>query len=76
MVRIIAVSLLVIPGLAAAIGIKLMRDTLFNDFHPLFIHIGVQFAVGLILLIAGTAFIAGFIFHRDKKKNLVRNKQK
>ncbi len=33
MVRIIAVLLLLIPGLVAAIGIKLMRDTLFNEFN-------------------------------------------
>ncbi|MBU5466347.1 DUF2627 domain-containing protein [Virgibacillus sp. MSJ-26] len=76
MVRIIAVSLLLIPGVISAIGIKLMRDTLFDDFHPLFYHVGIQFGVGLILFIVGIAFITGFIVHRDRKNNLIeRNKR-
>lgn len=75
MVRIIAVSLLVIPGIISAIGIKLMRDTLFDDFYPIFLHVGIQFGLGLILFIVGIAFIAGFIVHRDRKKNLVKRKK-
>ncbi|WP_284140347.1 DUF2627 domain-containing protein [Virgibacillus sp. LDC-1] len=66
--RIIAVLLLVIPGIFSAIGIKLMRDALFNEFTPLFIHIGVQFTVGVLLFLFGLAFIGGFIIHRDRKK--------
>lgn len=76
MVRIIAVSLLIIPGIFAAIGIKLMRDTLFDDFHPLFMHVGIQFASGLILFLVSIAFITGFIVHRDRKKDLVNRKGK
>ncbi|MFD2762316.1 DUF2627 family protein [Lentibacillus juripiscarius] len=68
MVRIIAVLLLLIPGLVAAIGIKLMRDTLFNEFNALFINPGIQFAAGLLLFLGGLAFIGGFIVHRDRKK--------
>lgn len=75
MVRIIAVSLLVIPGIVSAIGIKLMRDTLFDDLHPLFFNVGIQFGVGLILFIVGIAFITGFIVHRDRKKNLVERQK-
>lgn len=76
MVRIIAVSLLIIPGIFAAIGIKLMRDTLFDEFHPLFMHVGVQFGAGLILFLVSIAFITGFIVHRDRKNDLVNRKDK
>lgn len=75
MKRIIAVSLLVAPGILSAIGIKLMRDTLFNDFHPMFLHIGIQFVAGLIFFLIGIIFITGFIVYRDRKKNLVNRKQ-
>ncbi|GAA0443754.1 DUF2627 domain-containing protein [Lentibacillus halophilus] len=68
MIRIIAVLLLVIPGLMSAIGIKLMRDTLFNTFIPVFMNQGIQFVSGLLLFLGGLAFIGGFIIHRDRKK--------
>ncbi|HEX6594398.1 MAG TPA: DUF2627 domain-containing protein [Bacillota bacterium] len=70
MSRIFAFSLLFIPGIVSAIGIKLMRDTLFDDFHPIFIHTGIQFGIGLILFIVGLAFIGGFVVYRDRKKEL------
>lgn len=75
MKRFIAISLLVAPGILSAIGVKLMRDTLFNDFHPMFLHIGIQFVAGLIFFLIGIIFITGFIVHRDRKKNLVKRKQ-
>ncbi|HLS67369.1 MAG TPA: DUF2627 domain-containing protein [Pseudogracilibacillus sp.] len=71
MVRIIAVLVLLLPGVIVAIGIKLMRDSLFAETYALFVHEGIQFIVGLILFIAGLAFIGGFIYHRDKKRNLL-----
>ncbi|HLR80062.1 MAG TPA: DUF2627 domain-containing protein [Bacillota bacterium] len=70
MSRIFAFLLLFIPGLVSAIGIKLMRDTLFNDFYPIFFHTGIQFGVGLILFLIGLAFIGGFVVYRDRKKQL------
>ncbi|WP_096270541.1 DUF2627 family protein [Paucisalibacillus globulus] len=76
MIRLIAVILIFIPGVIAAIGIKLMRDTLFDDFHPIFIHTGIQFAIGLILFIGGLAFLGGFIIHRDRKKQLEQKQKK
>ena len=76
MMRLIAVIVLFTPGVLAAYGIKLMRDTLFADYHPFFINTTIQFIVGLILFIGGIAFLGGFIFHRDKKRNLVRKKEK
>lgn len=74
--RIIAVLLLFIPGVFAAFGIKLMRDSLFAEFFPLFINVGFQFFIGFLLFIAGVGFIGGFIVHRDRKKNLVKRKKR
>lgn len=76
MIRLIAVLALFIPGVISALGIKLMRDTLFSVFHPLFFHIGIQFAVGLILFLAGIIFIGGFIVHRDRKNNLLKDQNR
>lgn len=75
MVRLIAVLVLFIPGLIAAYGIKLMRDTLFSEFNILFINVGIQFVIGLILFLAGIAFIGGFIIHRDRKRNLMKKRK-
>lgn len=76
MMRLIAVLVLLIPGLIAAFGVKLMRDTMFSVHYPILLNNGVQFFVGLILFITGTAFIGGFILHRDRKRGLVKNKKK
>lgn len=75
MIRIIAVIILFIPGVIGALGIKLMRDALFSDFYPIFFHIGIQFVIGFIMFVAGLAFIGGFLYNRDKKKNLLNNAQ-
>lgn len=74
MVRIIAVIIIFIPGIIGAFGIKLMRDALFADVYSILINEVVQFIVGLIMFIAGLAFIGGFIYHRDKKRQLVKEK--
>lgn len=76
MMRLIAVLLLAIPGIIAAFGIKLMRDTLFKIHYPILINNGIQFLVGFMLFAAGTAFIGGFILHRDRKKGLVKKRKK
>ncbi|MDY0405626.1 DUF2627 domain-containing protein [Virgibacillus sp. 179-BFC.A HS] len=68
MVRIIAFLILLIPGIFSAIGIKLIRDALFDDYNAFFFNAGFQFVVGLILFIGGLAFIGGFVIHRDRKK--------
>ncbi|MFD2045953.1 DUF2627 domain-containing protein [Ornithinibacillus salinisoli] len=75
MIRIIAFLILLIPGVISAIGIKLMRDTLFDEFYPVFIHTGVQFTVGLILFISGLTFITGFIVYRDRKRQQKKKEQ-
>ncbi len=69
--RFIALMILVIPAIIAGYGIKLMRDTVFQILHFPFGHLSLQFIAGLILCIAGIAFIGGFIFHRDRKNNKI-----
>ncbi|GAB3791487.1 DUF2627 domain-containing protein [Virgibacillus kimchii] len=75
MARFIAVLTLIIPGVLAAYGIKLMRDSLFNEFIPVFLHISIQFIAGFILFIGGVAFIGGFIVHRDRKRQRTRKQE-
>lgn len=75
MIRLVAVLMLFIPGLIAAFGIKLMRDTLFAEFYPILLNNGIQFIVGLLLFLGGTAFIGGFIVHRDRKRKLIEPKK-
>lgn len=75
MMRLIAVLFLLIPGLIAAFGVKLMRDTMFSTHYDLLLNNGLQFFVGLVLFILGTGFIGGFILHRDRKRGLVKNRK-
>lgn len=78
MIRLFALLVLVIPGAFAAYGIKLMRDMVFGitngPFTPSLLWL--QFLVGLLLFLAGLGFIAGFILHRDRKKNKVQTRFK
>jgi len=74
MVRILAVIILFLPGVIGAFGIKLMRDALFAEVYPILGNEGIQFVVGLIMFIGGLAFIGGFIYHRDKKRHLVKDR--
>ncbi|PAV29117.1 hypothetical protein CIL05_14180 [Virgibacillus profundi] len=76
MIRIIAVLMLLIPGVISAYGIKLMRDTLFDEFYPIFLHAGLQFFIGFLLFIGGIGFIGGFIVHRDRKRQLAKRNDK
>lgn len=76
MIRIIAVLLLFIPGILSAFGIKLMRDSLFDEFYAIFLYPGIQFLAGLLLFIGGIAFIGGFVVYRDRKKQLGKKKHK
>jgi hypothetical protein len=79
--RLLAVLLLVIPGIAATYGFLAMKDAWFAQFGPPEQHPRIlwgQFAVGFVLFVAGVAFIGGWIFFRDRKRNYVapRFKQK
>lgn len=63
----------VIPGWIAAYGFKLMRDTLYLYFDPN-IHAFKtgQFFLGMLLFVAGVAFIGGYILYKDRKRKLVQ----
>lgn len=74
--RLIALLILVIPGIVAVYGIKLIRDALFGEFHPIFFHMALQGIVGVIFVVGGLAFIGGFILHRDRKRNLTKGRFK
>ncbi|GAE24620.1 hypothetical protein JCM9140_562 [Halalkalibacter wakoensis JCM 9140] len=69
--RFIALMILVIPGVIAGYGIKLMRDTIFQIMNTPFPNLTLQFFIGLVLFIAGLSFIGGFIFYRDRKNGKI-----
>jgi hypothetical protein len=71
MQRFIALMILVVPGFIAGYGIKLMRDIFFKILHQPFPSLWIQFAAGLLFLILGVGFIAGFVLYRDRKNNKV-----
>ncbi|MBA4535756.1 DUF2627 domain-containing protein [Bacillus aquiflavi] len=72
MQRLIALIILLIPGMIAAIGIKLMRDMLFGILQAPFPFLWLQFLAGLFMFFIGLGFIGGFILHRDRKQNKVQ----
>ncbi|GKV68130.1 hypothetical protein NCCP2716_06280 [Sporosarcina sp. NCCP-2716] len=75
MARLTAFIVLIIPGIAAALGIKLMRDALFGVLFSPFPYIWLQFAAGFLLLAAGIGFFAGFLFRRDQRKGRIPKKK-
>ncbi|TFE03181.1 DUF2627 domain-containing protein [Jeotgalibacillus salarius] len=76
MARIIALIILLIPGVIAAYGIKLMRDMFFGLQAAWLPSLAIQFFLGLIMFLAGLSFIGGFLLHRDRKKNKVQQRFK
>ncbi|MCJ8006776.1 DUF2627 domain-containing protein [Lederbergia wuyishanensis] len=74
--RVIALLLLLIPGIISGYGIKLMRDMLFGKLQAPFPYLWMQFLSGLIFFVLGLGFIAGFILHRDRKRNQVQERFK
>ncbi|WP_377888583.1 DUF2627 domain-containing protein [Alkalihalobacillus sp. R86527] len=79
--RLMALLIVLIPGILGVYGIKLMRDVIFGITIPPFTSLILQFILGLVFFIAGLSFVGGFIFYRDRKRNKVQkrfssNKQK
>ncbi|MDN4074687.1 MULTISPECIES: DUF2627 domain-containing protein [Fictibacillus] len=74
MQRLIALLIMVIPGILGVVGIKLMRDVLFGILHNGFGALWLQFFAGFILFVFGLAFVGGFIFYRDRKRNKVQTR--
>ncbi|MDB5052337.1 MAG: hypothetical protein JWM44_387 [Bacilli bacterium] len=72
--RFIAALLLVIPGIAATFGFLQMKDAFFAQFgapetNP-HVHWG-KMILGFFLFAIGVAFIGGWTFFRDRKRNYV-----
>ncbi|MFC0269882.1 DUF2627 domain-containing protein [Metabacillus herbersteinensis] len=74
MSRIVALMIMLIPGILAALGIKLMRDMTFGILQYPIPFLSLQFVLGLFLFIGGLGFIAGFVFYRDRKRNNVQQR--
>jgi uncharacterized membrane protein len=72
--RILALLIMLIPGFIAAFGVKLMRDMVFGKLFAPIPFLWLQFLLGLLFFAAGLAFIAGFILHRDRKRNKVQKR--
>lgn len=72
--RIIALLILLIPGFFAVLGIKLMRDMTFGILQKPFPFLWLQFVIGGLFFIFGLGFVAGFVLHRDRKRNKVQKK--
>ena len=69
--RFIAILLLVIPGITATYGFLAMKDAFFAQFDTT-TDSGMlwgKFFLGLVLFLIGVAFIGGWTFFRDRKRN-------
>ncbi|MFD1926610.1 DUF2627 domain-containing protein [Sporosarcina siberiensis] len=86
MARLVAFIILLIPGVMAAGGIKIMRDSLFGlsvftpdqqeeliSATPL-LPIWLQFMIGLVMFLVGLGFFAGFLLRRDRRKGRVQER--
>ncbi|MFS3913968.1 DUF2627 domain-containing protein [Bacillus australimaris] len=69
--RILALVIILIPGALAALGIKLLRDTVFGIIIAPFPFLWLQGFAGLLFLGVGLYVVAGFILYRDRKRNKV-----
>lgn len=69
--RLIAFIILLIPGIMAAYGIKLMRDSVFSKLLEPYPVLWLQFTLGLAFTVLGIGFFAGFLLNRDRKKGTV-----
>jgi hypothetical protein len=70
--RFIAVLLLVIPGVTATYGFLAMKDAFFAQFGDPATNPHVlwgKMILGLFLFALGIAFIGGWTFYRDRKRN-------
>lgn len=69
--RIFALLLLIVPALVAMIGWNMMKNGVYDYMAEEPFPI-LSFIFGLVLFLGGVGFIAGFIFHRDKKRRLLQ----
>ncbi|MDL0419889.1 DUF2627 domain-containing protein [Caldibacillus thermoamylovorans] len=73
--RVFAFFLAAIPISLSVIGVKLIRDSLFQIIYWTFAFPWLQTIVGIVLFLLGLSFIGGFIYHRDKKRNKVTKRR-
>ncbi|WP_033828461.1 DUF2627 domain-containing protein [Bacillus andreraoultii] len=73
--RLLALIIILIPGVLSVIGVKLIRDSLFKIIHWPFFQIWQQISVGFLFFLTGLAIIGGFIYHRDKKRNKITKRR-
>jgi hypothetical protein len=71
--RIIAILLLVIPGLIATYGFLTMKNAIFDSFGPAAFP-WLRFIAGFIMFGAGVAFLGGWTFYRDRKRNYLSSR--
>lgn len=69
--RFIAILLLVIPGFFATYGFLAAKNAFFAQFEIDGAMQWGKFFLGMLLFFAGVAFIGGWIFFRDRKRNYV-----
>ncbi|WP_010274022.1 DUF2627 domain-containing protein [Paenibacillus senegalensis] len=69
--RMIAALLLAVPGIAATYGFITMKDAFLSQWQPDQSFQWLRFLLGFVLFFGGVAFIAGWIFYRDRKRNYV-----
>ncbi|MGG0027636.1 DUF2627 domain-containing protein [Bacillus safensis subsp. osmophilus] len=74
--RILALVIILIPGALAALGVKLLRDTVFGIIIEPFPFLWLQGIAGLVFLGVGLYVVAGFILYRDRKRNKVTTRFK
>ncbi|RED61627.1 DUF2627 family protein [Cohnella lupini] len=78
--RLIAILLLVIPGLSAAYGFLRMKDALYDFFAKMGVETvnpdfdWIKFIGGAVLFLIGIGFIGGWIFFRDRKHNYLSSR--
>ena len=72
MARLAAFMVLLIPGLFAAGGIKLMRDSIFGILFNPFPFIWLQFVVGLFFCAADLRFLQDFYYAAIEKRTRTR----
>ncbi|MFD2829398.1 DUF2627 domain-containing protein [Corticicoccus populi] len=72
--KVLALVILVVPGVLAAVGVKYMRDSMFGIVNEPFTLTVVQFIIGLLMAVFGIWFIGGYILNREKKNKRVQEK--
>lgn len=70
--RLIAILIIVIPGVAGTYGWILMKEAIIASLGPNIDFSWVRFLLGLVLFIFGVAFIGGWMLFRDRKRNYVQ----